>query len=94
MNILQTADMEVIGLNGFIIGTLQSLDFDSKTWQVRSLVVELDSDVAREFDLKKLLRGTRVLIDVNNVQGVGDKITLKTGKEDLMAEIKSLGQTT
>ena len=94
MNILELVDKEVIGLNGYIIGTIKSLVYDEKTWQIGFLDVQLDNDIAKEFDMKKFLRGTRININVAQVQGVGDKVTLKTGKEELMMEIRALEQST
>jgi len=83
-------DKEVIGLNGWIIGTVKNVTFDEKTWQVGSLDVELDGDIAKEFKMKKVFRSTHLPIDVAHVQGIGDKVSLKTSKEELMALVGSL----
>jgi sporulation protein YlmC with PRC-barrel domain len=83
-------DKEVIGLNGWIIGTVKNVIFDEKTWQVGSLDVELAGDVAKEFEMKKIFRSTHIPLGVAHVQGIGDKVSLKTSKEDLMALVGSL----
>jgi len=85
MNILDLMDKEVIGLNGWVIGTVKNVMFDDKTWHIGSLDVQLDGDVAKEFEMKKVFRSTHILLDVTHVQGIGDKVSLKTSKEDLMA---------
>jgi sporulation protein YlmC with PRC-barrel domain len=87
MDILQLVDKEVIGLNGWIIGIVKNVEYDDKTWKVESLDVELDGDVAKEFEMKKILRSTHIPLDVSLIQGIGDKVTLKLGKEELMALI-------
>jgi sporulation protein YlmC with PRC-barrel domain len=75
---------EIVELNGSLIGTIKNVIFDEKAWSVGSLDVQLDENVAREFEMKKVFRNYRVPLDVNLVQGIGDKVTLKTSKEELM----------
>jgi sporulation protein YlmC with PRC-barrel domain len=89
LNILDIVDKEVIGLNGWIIGTVKNVNFDEKTWLVGSLDVELNGDVAKEFEMKKIFRSTHIPLGVAHVQGIGDKVSLKTSKEDLMALVAS-----
>ncbi|MDA4112245.1 MAG: hypothetical protein OK439_06865, partial [Thaumarchaeota archaeon] len=72
-----------------IIGKIKDLELNEKTWQVESLVVELDPNVAREFNLKKALRKTVVKILVTYVQAVGDKVILKADKDKLMELVAS-----
>jgi hypothetical protein len=64
--------------------------FDEKTWRIGFLDVELDPEIAKEYAMKKLFRSTHIPLDVDQVQGIGDKVTLKTGKEELMARIQTL----
>jgi len=85
MNILELMDKEVIGLNGWVIGTVKNVMFDEKTWKIGSLDVQLDGDVAKEFEMKKVFRSTHIPIDISHVQGIGDKVSLRTSKEDLMS---------
>ena len=40
--------------------------------------------------MKKLFRATHIPLDVDQVQGIGDKVTLKTSKEDLMTRIRGM----
>ncbi len=80
----------MIGLNGWTIGTVKNVIFDEKTWQVGSLDVELNGEVAKEFEMKKVFRSTHIPLGVAHVQGIGDKVSLKTSKEDLMALVASL----
>ena len=90
LNILDFVDKEVIGLNGYVIGTTKNLIFDEKNWQIGLVDVELDPDIAKEYDMKKLFRSTRIAIEVGQVQGVADKVTLKTSKDELKIRIQAM----
>jgi sporulation protein YlmC with PRC-barrel domain len=90
LNILDFVDKEVIGLNGWVIGTIKDVVFDEKTWKIGFLDVELDPEIAKEYDMKKLFRSTHIPLDVDQVQGIGDKVTLKTSKEELMTRIRAM----
>lgn len=78
-----------MGNNGSVIGRVRNLDLNDKTWQIESLVVELDDVVAKEFNMKKALRKTIVKILVIYVQAVGDKVILKADKQKLMELVAS-----
>jgi len=84
MDMMDLLGKEVVELNGLLIGTIKNVTFDEKAWQVGSLDVQLDENVAKEFEMKKVFRNYRFSLDVAHVQGIGDKVTLKTSKEELM----------
>jgi sporulation protein YlmC with PRC-barrel domain len=84
LDMMDLLGKEIVELNGSLIGTIKNVIFDEKAWSVGSLDVQLDENVAREFEMKKVFRNYRVPLDVNLVQGIGDKVTLKTSKEELM----------
>ena len=50
---------EVVELNGSLIGTIKNVMFDEKAWQVGSFDVQLDENVAKEFEMKKVFRNYR-----------------------------------
>ena len=85
MDMMNLLGKEVVELNGSLIGTIKNVMFDEKTWQIGSLDVQLDGEVAKEFEMQKIFRSTHILMNVTHVQGIGDKVSLKTSKEDLMA---------
>ena len=93
MNIMDLVDREVIGLNGWVIGTVKNVTFDEKTWKIKSLDVQLESEVAKEFEMSKVFRSTHIPLGVTHVQGIGDKVSLKITKEDLMALVGTLETT-
>jgi sporulation protein YlmC with PRC-barrel domain len=82
-------EREVVGINGSNIGKIKDLSLNEKTWQIESMIVELDPTVAKEFDMKKVLRKTIVKILVTYVQAVGDKVILKDDKQKLMELVGS-----
>jgi sporulation protein YlmC with PRC-barrel domain len=89
MDMMDLLDKEVIDLNGLLIGTVKNVMFDEKVWMVGSFDVQLNDDMAKEFEMKKVVRNYRFPLDVNYVQGIGDKITLKIGKDELMSALST-----
>jgi sporulation protein YlmC with PRC-barrel domain len=80
---------EVIGSSGFKLGKISDIDFDEKTWKVNSLQVHLEKDIAEEHELRHRFRKTKVLIHVDYVQALGERIILKGSREDLLKLIAS-----
>jgi sporulation protein YlmC with PRC-barrel domain len=80
---------EVIGSSGFKLGKITDTEFDEKTWKVNSLQVHLERDVAEEHELRHRFRKTKVLIHVDHVQALGDRVILKGSREDLLKLIAS-----
>jgi len=87
MDMMDLLGKEVVELNGVLIGTVKNVMFDEKAWLVGSFDIQLDDAVAKEFEMKKVFQNYRFPLDVNHIQGIGDKITLKTSKEELMASL-------
>ena len=85
---------EVIGSDGFKLGKITDTEFDGKTWRVNSLEVHLEKEVAEEHELRRRFRKTKVLIHVDHVQAVGEKVILKGSKEELLKLIASEGTVT
>jgi sporulation protein YlmC with PRC-barrel domain len=76
----------VISEEGGRIGEVKDFVVEPSSWQVKALDVELFANVADEFRMKKLLRSTRVPIEVEHVKSVGDHVILKVSK----AQLKSI----
>jgi sporulation protein YlmC with PRC-barrel domain len=83
---------EVIGSNGFKLGTITDTEFDENTWKVNSLEIHLEKDIAEEYNLRHRLRKTKVLIHVDHVQAVGERVILKGAREDLLKLLGSAAQ--
>jgi sporulation protein YlmC with PRC-barrel domain len=90
MDMMNLLGKEVIELNGGLIGIVKNVMFDEDAWRVGSFDVQLNEEVAKEFEMKKVFRNYRFPLDVNLVQGIGDKITLGTSKEELMTLLATL----
>ncbi|MHB1435087.1 MAG: PRC-barrel domain-containing protein [Thermoplasmata archaeon] len=83
---------EVVGSGGWKIGRINELIFDGHNWRISHIEINLDGDVAKEFEMKKLLSKTAINVDVASIHGVGDHVMLSLTKANLqeMAEQKKL----
>lgn len=86
VNAREFSGKAVIGTRGWRIGRVKDVVLNMKTWDVQALDVILAKKVADEFGLRQTLKSTRIPINVQDVQGMGDAaITLKVTKEQLRA---------
>ena len=76
---------QVVGSGGWTIGRIKGIDFDETSWRIGSLEVDLDPNVAKEYEMKKLLARTTVNVDVNTVHGMGITLILSISKPQLRA---------
>ncbi len=83
MNALDILDKEVIDQHGTKIGKIKDLIFDHSSWNVDALIVELEPNIAREFNIKKSLSKTKIRVSVHHIQGMSDRIVLRIPKEEL-----------
>jgi sporulation protein YlmC with PRC-barrel domain len=80
---------EVIGSQGDKLGTVHDIQFDEKGWSVLAIVVQLEKDVADEYNLGRRFRKTQVLINVKYIQAVGDKVILTGSRKELLQLVTS-----
>jgi sporulation protein YlmC with PRC-barrel domain len=80
---------QVVGLSGYDLGKVSNVEVDEKTWKVIALEIHLDKDVAEEHRLRHRFRKTKVLINVDHVQGIGDRVVLTGSREDLLKLVAS-----
>jgi sporulation protein YlmC with PRC-barrel domain len=83
LNAKELCGKEIIGVQGWKIGKVRDVVLDMSTWQVKAFEVELAKNVAEEFGMKKILRKTSIPIKIDDIQGVGDTVTLKISKAQL-----------
>jgi sporulation protein YlmC with PRC-barrel domain len=76
-------EKEVIVYDGRLIGKVKDGEIDDKTWQIKTLDVQLEGNVAKEFHLKKTFGSTTVPIDTKFVGAVGDKVVLKGSAKEV-----------
>jgi sporulation protein YlmC with PRC-barrel domain len=82
-------DKEVVGAEGWRIGKVREILIDKDKWTVTGLSVALESNVAKEFNLKKLWGRSDVTIPIGQVQGAGDRIVLKSSKTQIFEIAKT-----
>ena len=92
MNSSELSGRQVIGDEGLRIGEVRDTVVDTANWQVKALDVELFANVAEEFGMKRLLRSTRVPINIEHVKSVGDHVILKVSKTQLKSILLPTGQ--
>ncbi|MDH2899997.1 MAG: PRC-barrel domain-containing protein [archaeon] len=80
---------EVIGSMGHKLGVVRGVSFDEKEWKVLALEVQLEKNIAEEHRLRHRFKKTRVLLNIEHVQAVGDKVLLTGSHEDLLKLIAS-----
>lgn len=89
MKATELKDKEVIGEGGRLIGKVTDGEIDDMSWTLKTLDVELEGNVAKEFNLKKTLRSTTVPIATSFVGAVGDKVVLKASAEEIGQSINA-----
>ena len=79
-------DKEVVALDGWKIGKSKELIFDNNTWQIINLEIELKGNIENELGWDSIpLSHNRLPIAVSQIQGMGDMITLKGTKQELVS---------
>ena len=86
-------DKEVVGANGWKIGKSKDIVVTEQPgadrWLITYLDVELKGNIEQEIGLiGGPLSRNRLPIPISHVQGVGDMITLKTTKEEVLQSLK------
>jgi sporulation protein YlmC with PRC-barrel domain len=90
--IMYTSDLmnkEVVGAEGWKIGAVREILIDRDKWAITALSVTLESNVAKEFSLKKMWGRSSITIPIGHVQGVGDRIVLKISKTQVLETTKA-----
>jgi sporulation protein YlmC with PRC-barrel domain len=83
-------DKEVVALDGWKIGKSKEIIFDNSSWQITSLDVELKGNIENELGWDNIpLSHNRLPIAVSQIQGIGDMITLKGTKQELVSILTS-----
>ena len=74
---------EVIGSDAWRVGTVAGLIVDPNTWQVTSIEVTVDEAIIQELRSHGATKGSPIVISVDQIAGVSDKMVLKINKEEL-----------
>ncbi len=83
---------EVLGAEGWKIGKVEEIVIDKDTWAITALSVDLESNIAKEFNLKKMWGKSTFTIPIGQVQGVADRVILKMSKSQIFELAKTSTQ--
>jgi len=73
---------EVIGKQAHLIGKVSEIEFDTKTWKVTHVCVDVNKNIVEDLGLKKPTIGTvKATIPVEIIDAISDRILL--GNESL-----------
>jgi len=86
-------DKDVVGSDGWKIGKSKEIICDVNTWRISQIEIELNEKIENEIGEKLPFRHSRVPIDINYVLGIGDIITLKAKKEEILAILSAYNRT-
>jgi len=89
LNSKDILDKEVIGAGGWKLGKVKEIVVDTTSWQVTSLELDLEGDIKRDFNVKSHLVDGRFPLDPQQIQSIGDRIVLKSTKEELFRLVAS-----
>jgi sporulation protein YlmC with PRC-barrel domain len=74
---------EVIGSDAWKVGTVAGLIVDPNSWQVTSVEVAVDEAIIQELRAHGATKGSPIVINVDQIAGVSDKMVLKINKAGL-----------
>src|SRR5271168_2030877 len=93
MNSRDFLEKEVVGSNGWRIGKSKEIICDNNTWQITHIEIELNDKIENEIGEPLPLHHNRLPIDISYVQGIGDVITLKATKEEIIAVLSAYNKS-
>jgi len=70
------------------LGKVEDFVIDETQWKANQLVIKLESTVAEELDMKKMLRATKIHVPISIISAVGDVVTLLYKKGELKEVIQ------
>lgn len=74
----------VIDTRGKSVGRVDDVLFDPDQWEVQSLLVDLDDEVAKDLNIKKgLFKPGQLAISRHRVESVGENILLNVDTHDI-----------
>lgn len=86
-------DKDVVVADGWKIGKSKEIICDPNSWMITKLEVELNEKISDEIGESVPLRRHHVPLDVSYVQGIGDVITLKATKEEIIRVLSAYSKS-
>ena len=95
MNILvnasKLAGKKIVGADGNVLGEVESVEIDLKTWQACGLHVSLTDDATAELGFKKpFLSKVIIVMPTKIIASVGDYVTLNESVKNLKAIVEPI----
>jgi sporulation protein YlmC with PRC-barrel domain len=76
--------MEVLGIGGRIVGTVEDINIDTQNWKLPSLIIKIRKDALEMLKMEKCLLGdNRLHISMQHIIDVGDYVMLEVTAEDI-----------
>jgi len=76
--------MEVLGVGGKIVGTVEDINIDTQSWRLPSLIIKIRKDALEMLRTEKcLLRDNRLHISMEHIVDIGDYVMLEVTAEDI-----------
>jgi sporulation protein YlmC with PRC-barrel domain len=76
--------MEVLGIGGKIIGTVEDINIDTQDWRLPSLIIKIRKDALDLVKTEKCLLGNnRLHISMQHIVDIGDYVMLEVTAEDI-----------
>jgi sporulation protein YlmC with PRC-barrel domain len=76
--------MEVLGIGGKIVGTVEDINIDTQSWKLPSLIIKIRKDALEMVKMEKCLLGNnRLHISMQHIIDVGDYVMLEVTAEDI-----------
>ncbi len=74
----------VICAGGFDLGVIKGTEFDTNTWKVTHLHVELSKSASEDLGFRKRFRSSTVCFPTSLVSKVGDNVLLSKSLDELI----------
>ena len=84
LNFDELSGKYVICSNGFDLGEINGIEFDTTTWQVTNLHVKLSKSASEDLGFRKRFRSSTVCFPISLVSKVGDNVLLNKSLDDLI----------
>jgi len=79
---------KVMTSDGKHIGTAHGLEFDSESYAVSTIIIHLESDIAKEIGAKKPLIGkAEISVPVKKISGITDSVVLRLDFAELKESV-------
>ena len=79
---------EVIGKLAHLIGKVSEIVFDTNTWKITHICVDVDKNIVETLGLKKPMLGSaKATIPIEMVEAISDRILLKNASMDELKQV-------